>query len=139
MRHSYSKVLVHIVWSTKHRAPYLADKYRKNIFCYVEKLIEDEKTGLLAIGGVEDHVHMLVDINMSKSISNFIANVKSRSSRFIRENFFELQHFRWQGGYSAFSIRYDDYYANIKYICNQEEHHKKMGLEEELKRLSELP
>ena len=132
---TYPQLLYHIVFSTKHRR-YVIDKDKKHLlFAYMIGIIQNLDSVPYQINGVGDHIHILVRIHPSMSISDFVKTIKTSSTLWIkRENI--LPYFTsWQGGYGAFtcSIRQKD--KLIKYIENQEEHHKKNTFIQEYKKL----
>ena len=115
----------------------MTDPYKKIVYRLFDKLVKKEGATLLAIGGMPDHIHVFVTMGSRKSIANFMSNIKSVSSKFINENFSEeIGYFAWQEGYGGFSEGRSGVKRIIKYICNQEEHHKNMTFDEELKLLS---
>ena len=101
---TYSQILLHIVFATKHRHPWLTAELTERLYPYIGGIIRAEKGVLFDIGGVEDHVHLYLRWRTDDSIANLMRTVKSRSSKWIHETFDELHAFAWQKGYSVFTV-----------------------------------
>lgn len=132
---TYSQILLHIVFSTKHRQPWLTAEITERLYAYMGGIIRAEKGVLFDIGGVEDHVHLYLRWRTDDSISNLMRTVKSRSSKWVHETFDELHSFAWQEGYSVFTVSKSQESAVKNYIANQVEHHKKEDFKSELLKL----
>lgn len=132
---TYSQILLHIVFSTKHREPWINAELSPRLYSYMGGIIRAEKGVLYAIGGIEDHVHMYLRWRADESVSNLMRNVKGRSSLWIHETFPALGAFGWQDGYSTFSVSKSREEAVRRYIGNQAEHHSKEDFKSELLRL----
>ncbi len=129
---TYSQILLHIVFSTKQRRPYITPDIQARLCDYIGGIVRAEKGTLYAIGGMPDHLHMLLRWRTDGAISHLMRTVKARSSRWIHETFRESSAFAWQVGYAVFSVSKSSE-ADVKaYIENQAEHHKKRDFEEEL-------
>jgi REP element-mobilizing transposase RayT len=100
---------------------------------YIAGIIENEKGSLLAAGGTQDHVHLLVGLHPEKAVADVLRVVKTNSSRWVHENFPDQAKFGWQSGYEAFSVSRSNLDGVRRYIENQEEHHRKLSFEEEFK------
>ena len=136
MSQSLTHVLVHLVFSTKDRAPYLQDpKVRGQMHAYLVGACNNLSCPSLQIGGVEDHVHVLCRLGKTTSISDLIRELKRESSKWIKETHPRVGNFYWQAGYGGFSLSPEHAPALIKYIQNQEEHHKKESFQDELRRV----
>jgi len=134
MGHSCVSIFYHFVWSTKNRLPLLTGDIKKRVHCYIRSMIERQgKFEVVAIGGIYDHVHLLVKVERECFVSNFVRNVKQNSSKFVDKIDDRIDYFIWQTGYSAFSVSPKDVPRIKKYILNQEEHHKTYKFEDELK------
>jgi len=131
MGHSYSSSLFHVVFSTKDRRKYLDPSLRERLCPYLGGIARQNEMQLLAVGGVEDHVHLLLCIPANLALSKAIQLLKGGSSKWAHETFPEHQHFAWQEGYGAFSISVSAIPETIAYIQRQEEHHRTRTFEEE--------
>jgi putative transposase len=132
---TYSQILLHVVFSTKYRKPWITAEVRERLYSYMGGIVRAQKGVLYDIGGIEDHVHMYMRWRTDGAVSDLMRTVKARSSSWVHENFPRLNAFAWQEGYSVFSVSKSQEPAVKKYIARQEEHHKKEGFKEELLRL----
>ena len=128
---SFANLKIHFIWSTKSREKLLHPSFRNELFKHIGGITKKRKHILLAAGGIEDHLHLLVGFHQSSSISDYVRDVKSNSSIWIKENQTNLKGFAWQTKYGAFSVSQSSVDEVKKYICNQEEHHKKMTYQQE--------
>jgi len=132
---THSQILLHIVFSTKRREPWLTSDIRERLYSYIGGIVRAEKGAPYAIGGVEDHVHMYIRWRTDESISNLMRTVKARSSLWIHQTFESLNAFAWQQGYGVFSVSKSQEHVVMNYIAKQAEHHKKEDFKSELLRL----
>lgn len=133
MGHTYSNNLFHIIYSTKNRQGLLADRFRDEFHRYTTGIVKNLDCSLIRINSVIDHAHLLCKIKPSLSVSDFVNKVKTNSSRWINERFELSYKFQWQSGFSSFSVSESTCESVIQYIDNQQEHHKLVTFEEELK------
>ena len=117
MAQSLSRLWTHLIFSTKQRFPFLTDK--------------TIRTDTLIVNGVEDHVHALFALSRTHSIASVVKEIKRTSSAWAKELSPKLQKFQWQGGYGAFSVSQSALEEVIRYIENQEEHHKRITFQDE--------
>jgi putative transposase len=135
MAQSLSQVLLHVIFSTKDRQPFLRDLgLREEMHRYLAGILGNLKCQPLLIGGVADHVHLLFSFTRVKSIADVIKETKRCSSIWIKEQDPAMSHFEWQGGYGAFSIGYSQVKSVRAYISEQEEHHRKVTFQDEFRR-----
>jgi REP-associated tyrosine transposase len=133
MPHSYVSSLNHCIFSTKERAPLLLPEMRENLWPYIGGIARDHGMKLVAIGGTNDHIHLLLSLPATMSISKALQWIKSGSSKWIHDTYPSLRGFQWQEGYGAFSVSISRLQDTISYIEKQEEHHKKRTFEDEFK------
>jgi len=131
---TYSQILLHIVFSTKHRQAWVTPDIADRLYPYIGGLVRAERGVLHQIGGVEDHVHMYLRWRPDESVSNLMRTVKARSSKWVHDTFPALGPFAWQEGYSVFSVSKSQEQAVKDYIAGQAEHHKKEDFKSELLR-----
>jgi putative transposase len=129
MAQTSGNVVVHLVFSTKERRPLIAPELAVDLFAYLGGIIHEMRATALIINGTSDHVHMLVRIRPSQSVSEIARVVKTNSSRWAHRN--GRPRFGWQAGYGVFSVSESNVPAVTKYIASQEEHHKKRSFQEE--------
>ncbi len=128
MSHTYCTNLVHCVFSTKNRADLIPDGIRENLFAYIFGIGRNLRLETFALGGIANHIHLLIAVPGRLCLSNAIRDLKANSSRWMSEN---RPGFSWQEGFGAFSVS-PSQVPNVKrYIRNQAEHHKKRSFEEE--------
>ncbi len=126
MSSTYLALNAHIIFSTKGRTPNLINL--NDIHAYMGGIVRTLGAIPVQVGGVEDHVHLLIGFKATHSIANIVQEVKKRSTQFIRE---EVKGFEWQIGYAAYTISPERMSGVIKYIANQREHHATTTFEEE--------
>lgn len=132
---TYSQLLLHVVFSTKGRSPWITPEVAERLYAYLGGIVRAEKGVLYDIGGIEDHVHLYLRWRPDGCISDLIRTVKSRSSKWIHETYPPLAAFAWQEGYSVFTVSKSREAAVKKYIADQHEHHKKEDFMSELLRI----
>ena len=135
---SYSQLLVHVVFSTKLRQPWITKEVVERFYLYLGGIIRAQDGTLYAIGGVEDHVHIYMRWRPDASVSDLLRAVKASSSKWVHEAFPNMGTFAWQEGYSVFSVSKPREKAVKNYIAGQSEHHKKEDFKSELLRLLRL-
>ena len=138
MAGTYSQILLHIVFSTKHRQPWITPPVQNRIYEYMGGIVRSQRGILYDIGGVEDHVHLYLRWRPSATISDLLRELKSGSTGWIHDTFPEMHQFKWQDGYSAFSVSKSQEAAVKAYIAGQKEHHKKEDYRSELIRMLTL-
>jgi len=132
---SYSCLYFHIVWSTKNRYPFLAEKLRPHIHNYINLLAKKKRINIIALGGTYDHIHMLIKTDNVKPIEPFIRHIKSSSSCFIKRTHCSISDFAWQKGFSVFTVSPSNVKKITFYINNQEAHHKTHEFDDEINAL----
>ena len=132
--YSFNSCLMHCVFSTQERRPLLTAAIRERLWPYLGGIAREHDMKALVIGGVGDHVHLLLSLPATLSVSKAMQLLKGNSSKWLRETFPELrpQGFSWQEGFGAFSIGVSGVDDTIRYIATQEEHHRQRGFREEL-------
>jgi len=117
------RVYVHFVWATWDRNPLIRPEIERQIYRYISDVCADDRCDVLAIGGMEDHVHLMVNLAPTISMAELMKDVKGGSSRFVSEEVCPGEWFQWQGHYGAFSGGARDKAKVIAYIQNQKAHH----------------
>jgi len=121
----------HLIFSTKSRLPQITDELRERLYGYIGGLVQAEHGCLLAAGGTEDHVHLLVSFPAQPAVADFVRLIKTNSSKWIHETFANQGEFAWQSGYGAFSVSRSNDGDVRRYIAVQREHHRRVGFQEE--------
>ena len=136
MSQSLTQIYLHIVYSTKLRQPFLKSKaLRDQTFAYLAGVCKRYEWPALIIGGVEDHVHLLVRFSKNVRLADFIRELKRDSSKWVKDQPTGMTDFHWQSGYGAFSISPGHVPALTEYIADQEEHHRRKSFQDEFRRL----
>lgn len=130
--HTFCSCYLHCVWSTKERRPFITPELQNRLWPYLGGIARANKMIAVEIDGVEDHVHALLALPSTISISKAVQLLKGNSSKWIHETFPEHRAFEWQEGYGAFSVGISGVPATINYIKGQAEHHRKQSFKEEL-------
>ncbi len=134
MPQSLSYLLIHIIFSTKDRTPYLQDAdSRVRLHAYLATIVRDDECECFCAGGVVDHVHLAVRLSRTITVAKLVEHLKTSSSRWVKDQGLASQAFAWQRGYAAFSVGPGDLPALRKYIETQEEHHRKHSFQDELR------
>ena len=136
MPQSLSNVLVHIVFSTKERPPFLLDtKLRAAMHKHLAVVSTQLRCPVIKVGGVEDHVHILARQARTITLAEWVKESKRPSSLWAKEARQGCQVFPWQAGYGAFSVSQSQSAAVERYIARQQEHHRSLSFQEELRTL----
>jgi putative transposase len=130
--HTYTNILIHALFSTKGRQPWLGSVIREEIFRYLGGVVNELGGQSLLVNGPADHVHMLFVQPRALSIATLMEKVKSNSSGWVKKRWQNHASFGWQTGYAAFSVSKSHVEQVRRYIKNQEEHHRRLSFQEEL-------
>ncbi len=133
MPQSLVRNLIHICFSTKNRVDLIKPEIEKGLFGYMHGIVENNKSKLILANGTANHVHLLISIGKTISISEIIGDIKRDSSSWVKKQDREFSQFYWQEGYGAFSVGQTEDELVIKYIKNQKEHHKNKDYKSELR------
>jgi REP element-mobilizing transposase RayT len=131
MPQSLSFLLVHLIFSTKDRAPVLAAPICKELYPYLATVVRRVDCECFRVGGVADHVHLAIRLSRTITVAQLVQDLKTGSSKWLKAQSPELAQFAWQSGYGAFSVGPSDLNALIGYIDAQEEHHRRRSFQEE--------
>ncbi len=131
MPQSFGCLNYHLIFSTKHRRPCLADGTLDRLFEYIGGIFRSNNGLLLAAGGMPDHVHLLASVSREMSIAEAMRLIKTNSSGWMHETFPDQQEFSWQTGYAAFTVSYSNIESVREYLARQEEHHRVRTFQEE--------
>jgi len=131
MPHSFNKIWIHTVWSTKDWKPLILSDVENEIHGVIRIQLIELGCFVRIINGMPDHVHCLFQLNPQKSIAEVIKQVKGSTSHFINQKELTTERFAWQTGYGAFSVSESGVAKVQEYISNQKEHHKKKTFQEE--------
>ena len=133
MSQSLAKNLIHLIYSTKHRNPWIPREHRDALYAYQAGIFLEWNSPAILIGGVEDHVHALFTLSKNHPLMKIVEEVKRGSSKWMKDEGPRNPDFYWQTGYAAFSVSHSGVEAVRRYIANQEEHHRKTSFQDELR------
>jgi putative transposase len=131
MAHTYASLLYQCVFSTKGRRSSIPLDLPKRLWPYIGGVARENKTKALAVGGTDDHAHVLLSLPTTVTVAKAIQLIKGGTSKWIPTAFPGHTHFEWQEGYGAFSIGISQVKDTIAYIDRQEEHHRRKSFQEE--------
>ena len=124
MPQSLARIYIHVVFSTKHRKPFLKDtEFRDRTHRYLAGICKNLKSPAIVVGGAEDHVHLLCRLGKTINIADLIRDIKRDASKWVKVEQPRLAGFHWQKGYGAFSASPSHVDALREYIVGQDEHH----------------
>ncbi len=132
MSHTYTNILIHALFSTKDRQPWLTAETREETFSYLGGTINKLGGQSLLVNGPRDHVHLLFVQPRTLSIATLMEKIKSNSSGWVKERWPKRRYFGCQAGYAAFSVSRSHVEQVKHYIAQQEEHHRRMSFREEV-------
>jgi len=128
MSHTYAQNVIHVVFSTKERQKLISVEFRPRLWAYATGICKNVGIFAHGIGGMDDHIHLLVQVPPAMALAKAVMAIKANSSRWARDAGQQLE---WQRGYGAFSVSASLVPAVLRYIQNQDAHHKRMSFEEE--------
>ena len=131
MASTLTNLIFHVVFSTKNRAPICINGFRDELFKYMAGIIKGEGGSLLAVGGIEDHVHCVIKLKPKQSLSSIMQKLKGNSSKWANENNKSKCKFSWQSGYAGYSVSQSQLSSVTNYVKNQEAHHRKRSFKNE--------
>ena len=131
MPQSLAKILVHLVFSTKHRERILTNDIREELHRYIAGILKNYESPAVLINSVEDHVHILFSQSHNHSLADLVEQVKKGSSKWLKTKGDAFARFHWQNGYGAFSVSQSNVQQVTDYIHDQEEHHKRQLFQDE--------
>ncbi len=135
MPQSLSAVYIHLVFSTKERRPFLRDKtIRNSLHSYLGGISKQLECAPIITGGMEDHVHLLARFGRTITQAEWVKELKRVSNLWLKEQH-SIRDFEWQGGYADFSVSASHLEQVKEYIANQEQHHRKINFQDELRTL----
>lgn len=131
MPSTYSKLIYHVIFSTKHREPLITPALRADLYPYIAGIVRGQDGVLFEIGGMPDHIHVVIQIKPDVSVAEIVRLVKANSSKWANERPDSGGGFAWQRGYGAFTVSLSQLDAVREYVRGQEEHHRHKTFQEE--------
>lgn len=133
MANTYTQLHIHFIFAVQNRNGLIMPLWKEKLHQYITALIHDAKHKMIQVNSMPDHIHLLVGLNANQSISSMVQNIKSASSLWINTNGFTNTRFCWQEGYAAFACSKSALNNVIRYIQNQEVHHRSVTFCDEYK------
>lgn len=133
MPNTYSQIYIQIVFAVRGRQSLIHESWEEELYKYISGIIKNKEQKLLAINGMQDHIHFLIGMKPSCCLSDLVREVKKSSNSFIKEKKFTRQKFQWQEGFGAFSYGHSALDRVVRYINNQKAHHQKQSFKDEYK------
>ena len=124
---SYLKIWIHVVWSTKNRQPLITGKIKKPLINHILENAHSKGIYIDSINGMAEHLHLLISLPSSQTISKIVQLIKGESSNWINKNKMTAQNFQWQENYFAVSVSESIVHKVRDYIKNQESHHQRLS------------
>ena len=131
MANTYTQIHIQTIFAVQNRQSLIQKEWKEELYRYITGIVQNNKHKMLQINGMPDHVHLLIGMRPSQSLSDLMKAVKGESSEWINKKGFTRGKFSWQAGYGAFSYAKSHVPKVIRYIQNQEEHHKEKTFIEE--------
>ena len=135
MPNTYTQIYIHYVFATETRFRSITKDRQAELYDYAAGIIKELKCFTQCIGGMEDHIHILIGLHPTLSVSDFAQRIKANTSRFVNEKGWTIGQFRWQEGFGAFSISQSALENVRNYIKNQEAHHQNLSFADEYETL----
>ena len=134
MPQSLSSILIHLIFSTKNREPFLTTEIDAELYPYMASIFKAMKSPALIINGTSDHIHTLFSLSRVVTIASLVEEVKTESSKWIKTKGKQFRNFHWQSGYGAFSIGQSQVPTVKRYITRQKEHHHRVSFQDEYRK-----
>jgi len=131
MADTFSQCYFHLVFAVKKREALIKKEWKDELEKYICGIIRNHKHKVYAIGTMPDHIHILISYNLNHLIPDLINDIKTSTNKWIKENKLTKHHFAWQNGYGAFTHSHAQIDQVVKYVLNQEEHHKEKSFRKE--------
>ena len=138
MANTYNQIYIHLVFAVKYRDAVISQSWRQELYKYITGLIGNRGHKVYAIGGMSDHIHILISLSPKQSISELVLEIKRASTSWIKEKGYVKCQFAWQEGFGAFSYGMSQIDNVVRYIQNQEIHHAKRSFRNEYVSFLEL-
>ncbi len=131
MANTYSQSYFHLVFAVKHRNALISRHWKNDLEKYITGIVQNHKHKMLAINAMPDHIHILIGYNLNHLIPDLVEEIKTSTNSWVKQNEFSKYKFDWQRGYGAFTHSHSQIDKVVKYVMNQEAHHKKKSFKDE--------
>lgn len=133
MAGTFSQIYIQLVFAVRNRECLILSNWEEELYKYISGIVKNKEQKMIAIGGMPDHIHLLIGIKPSCCLSDLVREIKKSSNEFVNEKRYSKFKFQWQEGYGAFSYSHSSLDDVIAYVRNQKEHHKKKTFKQEYK------
>lgn len=131
MANTFSQIYIQTVFAVDGRLSLIRPDFKENLYKYITGIVRNKKQKLISINGMQDHIHILIGLRPAMALADLVHDVKANSSNFINKNKWVRGKFSWQEGYGAFSYGHSQLDTIIRYIENQEKHHRRRSFKDE--------
>jgi REP-associated tyrosine transposase len=131
LANTFSQIYIQTVFAVSNRQSLIKPEFKEDLYKYVSGIVSNQGQKLIAINGVADHVHILIGLRPAMALADLVQEIKADSTNFINKNRWVRGRFNWQEGYGAFSYGHSRLDTIIRYIQNQEKHHKRRSFKNE--------
>lgn len=131
MASSFTNLLYHVVFSTRHRQPLITPSLQPDLYAYIGGIVRNHEGILLEAGGIADHIHLLAKLSPKLAVVDVLRDLKAGSSKWVNERSESSLRFEWQTGYAAFTVSCSQVETVRRYLQNQEEHHRTRSFKDE--------
>ena len=125
MPNTYTQLYIQTVFAVKHRHGLIGTAWKEDLYRYMTGIVQNQGHKLIVVNGMPDHIHAFIGLNPKYSVSELMQYLKMDSAKWINEKRLTIGKFEWQSGYGAFSYGHSQIDSVVRYIQNQEEHHRK--------------
>lgn len=131
MANTYSQIYIQTVFAVDARLSLIRPEFKEELYKYITGIVRNQQQKLIAINGMSDHVHILIGLKPAKALADLVREIKADSSNFVNKRKWVRGRFNWQEGYGAFSYGHSQLDTVIRYIQNQEQHHRRRTFQDE--------
>jgi len=128
---TFSQIYIQTVFAVEGRLSLIKSDFKEDLYKYITGIVKNQGQKLISINGMSDHVHILIGLRPAMALADLVQEIKADSTNFINKNKWVRGRFSWQEGYGAFSYGHSQLDTIIRYIQNQEKHHRRRSFEEE--------
>ena len=131
MANTFSQIYIQTVFAVSDRQSLIRPEFKEDLYKYMTGIVKNQGQKLISINGVADHIHILIGLKPAMALADLVREIKADSSKFVNEKRFVRGRFSWQEGYGAFSYGHSQLNTIIRYIQNQEQHHRRSSFKNE--------
>lgn len=135
MANTYSQAYIHLVFAVKNRVALIRKSWKNELEMYITGIVQNQKHKMLAINAMPDHIHIFIGYDLNQRIPDLVQEIKTSSNHWINERRLTRGKFEWQRGYGCFTHSHSQLHTVVRYVLNQEQHHKKNTFSEEYREI----